>query len=402
MSLDRSSSRAKPLFFAGLAAVYILLFFLLRRTPFFDVTDQHNDRLFSADDVYYATEFFSAELDDSPRIIKHPLLIVIGCALTRLERLVFGAISIRRHYELIVLGQMLCSVAAVICLDALLEKRYGVDRLKALMLCAIYACSFSTLFYTFTAESYILSSLLLLLAFTYAPKNMPITVLLGVLTAGVTITNAFLWALIVVFSGNNRKKTLLTLLLGGLCFCAAVAVLPIRHAFFGNIFSGALNSAKNYSDHYSILEMLRRGFFIFFGSTTFWLDTADSSPFGDFQGDALSFLPSAPGLTVAAMVLWCALLLCGIARARKDRLLAAPLSVLLFSVLLHGVIGYGIKEGFLYSLHHFSAQILIIGLAVRGERKKTIWADILLAAFLLAVLTLNLPGYRELAAFLNR
>ncbi len=41
---------------------------------------------FSADDVYYVNNFFSTEMDTSLRIIKHPLLIVLGWLLTLTER----------------------------------------------------------------------------------------------------------------------------------------------------------------------------------------------------------------------------------------------------------------------------------------------------------------------------
>ena len=58
--------------FAFLCALYILLFVLLCQTPLYSIEGAHNDRLFSADDIYYTNYFFSTTMDESPRIVKHP------------------------------------------------------------------------------------------------------------------------------------------------------------------------------------------------------------------------------------------------------------------------------------------------------------------------------------------
>lgn len=393
------------LFFAGLAAIYGLIFLYLCQTPFFDVTNAHNDRLFSADDVYYVKHFYASVMDDSVRIIKHPLLVVFGWLFTRLEGLVFGAISLKRHYALIVCFQLCLSLLSTFYLERILRRQYGMRQRRVFLLCAIYALAFSTLFYTFVAESYIISSLLLLMTFYYARRqNAPMTVLLGVLAAGTTITNAFLWAIIAWLADpGSRKRRLAILFLSGICFCIVVALSPARDIFYANIISSGLGSAHNYSDHFGLLETLTRVFFIFFGSTAFYLHTALQSPFGDFAGDALSFLPSASFPIGLAALVWLVFLIWSTIRARKDPLLRAPLGVLGFNLLLHGVIQYGLKEGFLYSLHHLPAQILIIALAVRPEtpERPARITEGMLWCYLVCEVVLNIPGYLELIQFIS-
>ena len=214
-------------FFAGLAAIYAVIFLLLWDTPFYDVGNAHNDRLFSADDVYYSTGFFSTQMDTSPRIIKHPLLVVFGWIFTSLERLVFGVISYRSHYALIVAMQMCASVLSAIYLERILRTQYGLGQRQSLMACSIYAFAFSTLFYTFVAESYILSALFIIMTFYYSRRqNTPVTVILGVFTAGVTITNAIIWAIIVASSGGGWKRRIATLTMGGAAFCFVTLIMP--------------------------------------------------------------------------------------------------------------------------------------------------------------------------------
>lgn len=398
------------LFFGALALVYGSIFLLLCRTPLYDFTSTrgaHNDFLFSSDDVYYVSSFFSTTMDTSLRVIKHPLLVVIGWLCTCAEQLVLGGISLKRHYELIVMVQLCISLLSTFYLYRILEEHYKLERRWALLLCAIYALAFSTLFFTFIAEHFILSALLLIMSFYYAKSRKTwLLVLLGALTAGITITNAALWAAIVWFSGEptaaDRRRRMLTLFLGGACFCVMVALSPARTIFFQNIIDGGMNSFHSYGDHYGFWDSVRRTFFAFFGSTFFYLDTAAASPFGDFAGHALSFLPSASAPITAAMVLWVILLGWGAVQGRRNQLLWVPLAVLLCNLTLHGLFQYGLKEGFLYSLHHLPAQLLIAALALRPdtEPRLRLAAGRALAVFLACVILLNLPGYGTLAQFI--
>ena len=403
---ERRQRIQRVVFFLCLAAVYAGIFFLLCRTPFYDVTGQHNDRLFSADDVYCATEFYSAQMDDSARIIKHPLFIVFGSLFTQAEGLVFGTISVKSHYKVIVAFQIVVSLLSSVYLERILRRQYGLEQRRALLLCAVYALAFSTLFYTFVAETYILSALVLLMSFYYAREgNGPVTVLLGVCAAGVTITNAALWAVIVWLADpGSRRRRVALLALGGAAFCAVTALLPVGNFFFSKIISGGLSSAESFRDQFSPLETLVRTFFIFFGSTAFYLDTVQATPFGDYPGDALSFLPSASWPIVVLALLWVGLLVWAGIRGWKSPLLWAPLGVLGCNLLLHGAVQYGLKEGFLYSLHHLPAQILLMALALRREPAETErrWPEVLLWCYVVGEVVCNLPGYLELAQFITR
>lgn len=383
-------------FFAAVSVLYLLIFIFLTQNGLYRIENAHNDRLFSADDIYYVNRFFSVTRDTSLRIIKHPLLIVFGWFWTLVERALLGAVSLETHYCLIVGGQILLTLAAIYVLDRIFETQYGLKSGHALLLCGIYALSFSVLFFAFVAESYALSALLLLLSFYFARRgNFPVTVLLGALCAGVTVTNGALWAAIVLLSGGKRRQRLAAIVAGAGLFFALVALSPVRGVFFTKLVSGGLNSARNYSDHFGIFTALRYIFFAFFGSTGFVLHMQAQSPFGDFAGDAVSFVPSASFPVVLAAALFLSLLVWAAAGHRRDRLLYAPLAVLALNLLLHGVVQYGLKEAFLYSLHHYPAQLLIAGLLLR-EKRTARPASVLLSVYLLCLIGLNVQGYVNL------
>lgn len=389
-------------FFAVVSLAYAAVFVFLARSGLYRIENAHNDRLFSADDVYYVNNFFSTEMDTSLRIIKHPLLIVLGWLLTLTERGLLGAVSLQTHYMLIVGGQCLMTLGTIYVLDRILETQYRMETGCALLLCGIYAASFSVLFFCFVGESYALSALILALSFYLARRgNGPVTALLGALAAGTTVTNGVLWAAIVLLSGGSRKKRLLTLATGTALFFVLVAVFPVRTVFFQRLISGGLNSARNYSDHFGVFQALRSVFFAFFGSTGFVLDTQMQSPFGDFVGDALSFVPSAPWAVTAAALGFFALLVWACVAHRRDRRLYAPLAVLALNLLLHGVLQYGLKEAFLYSLHHYPAQMLIAGLLLCGKKREKRIALPLLCAYGVCLLVMNVPGYVNLIRFLR-
>ena len=388
-------------FFAAVSVLYLVLFILLTRTGLYQVENAHNDRLFSADDIYYVNSFFSVERDVSLRIIKHPLLIVLGWLWTLVERALLGAVPLETHYCLIVGGQLLLTLATIYVLDCIFETQYELKPRFALLLCGIYALSFSVLFFTFIAESYALSALLLVLSFYFARrKNLPVTVLLGALCAGVTVTNGVLWAAIVLLSGGRFKKRLAALAAGTALFFALTAISPVRGVFFTKLLSGGLNSAKNYSDHFDFFTALRYSFFAFFGSTGFVLRMQAQSPFGDFVGDAVSFVPSASWPVALAAAEFAALLVWSAVKYRRDRLLYAPLAVLALNLLLHGLMQYGLKEAFLYSLHHYPAQLLIVGLLLR-EKRTARPVGVLLGVYLLCLILLNLQGYVNLFQLLR-
>lgn len=391
------------IFFAGVSLLYAAVFALLAAKGLYRIENAHNDRLFSADDIYYVKNFFSAEMDASLRIIKHPLLVVFGWLLTLLERAVLGEVGVQTHYLLIVAVQCAATLGTVYVLDRIFETQYRMKTGSALLLCGIYAASFSVLFFCFVGESYALSALLITLSFYQARRgNTPAVVLLGALAAGTTVTNGVLWAAIVLLSGGSWKRRLLTLAGGTVLFFALVAAFPVRTVFFRNFISGSCSSVRNYSDHFGPFSALRYVFYAFFGSTSFVIDVQMQSPFGEFVGDALSFVPSAPWPITAAALAFLGLLVWAIAAHRHDRRLYAPLAVLALNLLLHGVLQYGLKEAFLYSLHHYPAQLLIVGLLLAGKTRENRVAFPLLCGYGLCILTLNLPGYLGLLRFLGR
>ena len=369
---SRSTTNRLPIMitFVVIILAYIFCFAGFITEGVYDITPStNNDRFFSMDDSYYVNKIYSTKLDDTGRIVKHPLLIAGAHYATQAEHLILGDISIKNHYIIIVIFQILISFLGIYYLYKILDKKYHLSNLAISILLLIYALSCSNLLYTFIVESYILSGTILILSYwCLLEKKFKSLFVLGILAGGVTITNFALWALMVLFLNDTLRTKLKVIVSSGVGLLITIAVLPIRGVFFTNVFKVFISSPQNYADKFDLLTAGKMGYYSLFGSTYMFIDTVNKSPFGEYAGKAISFVASAPTWMFAAMCVWVAGLIAAIIIGcyNKDKLLLIPMAVLMFSLVLHVLIQYGLKESFLYSLHHSFAQILIIGYLFKG------------------------------------
>jgi len=362
--------------------IVIILVFLVIYGTFFGVLqdrglyritpDTHNDRFFSMDDSYYVQNFYAFKPDDTGRVVKHPLLVAFAHYFTLAERAILGEKTLEHHYMLIILFQIMVQVLALACLYKTLTVHYKLKEWHAILLTAIYGLSCASLLFTLIAESYVFSGALLIFTQWFILQKKPVpVVIMGILLGGVTITNIFIWGLMVLFYEDKFYKRAVLGAVGVFGLLLAIYLLPVREVFYSQVFHVFQSSPANYRDKFSLLSCARYGFYAIFGSTWFFIDTVNTSPFGQFPGSAVSFIPSAPWYLTILIGVWALVLLVGVIFLRKDRLLMSPFVVILFNVGLHVVIQYGLKEGSLYSLHHAFAQILLMACWLRPRKKRS-------------------------------
>lgn len=347
--------------------IYGTLFAVLQGQGLYRITPEtHNDRFFSMDDSYYVQHFYSTKVDDTGRVVKHPLLVAFAHYFTVAERAILGEKTLEHHYMLIILLQILVQVLGVACLYKILTMHYRLREWHAVLLTAIYGLSCASLLFTLIAESYVFSGALLIFTQWFILERKPVpVVIMGILLGGVTITNIFIWGLMVLLYEDKFLNRVIIGISGVFGLLLAIFLLPVRDVFYSQVFHVFYSSPANYRDSFPILTCARYGFYALFGSTWFFIDTVNTSPFGQFPGSAVSFIPSAPWYLTLIIGLWAMALLLGVILLKKDRLLLSPFLVLLFNGGLHVVIQYGLKEASLYSLHHAFAQILLMACWLR-------------------------------------
>ncbi len=413
----RRESRYLACFVAVCLVFYITVLCLLNSIGIYNINkNSNNDRFFSLDDVYYSVNIYSIHMESSLRVVKHPLFMVFGNIFTYCEKALLGNIGINSHYLLIIVLQIMVQILALIYLFKILREFYRLDMKYVFLLLAIYAFSVSAFIFTFFAESYIFSGAALIMSYYFIlKKNVPVSILLGVIVTGITITNFVIWAIMVMLLVGGVKRKVTMLAASAAILTVLVSVFPVGRIFFKNFFHVFGSSPRNYSDNFDLYGMAIRTIYSIFGTTVFYVDTVNQSPFGEYIGKAVSFVPSSNIPIFLMILLWIGLLAYSAIKNFRSRLLLAPLAILVFNLLLHGIRQYGLKEAFLYSLHHFFAQILMVAavfspaghnaanrLAERlpveevlqeTRARRVIFA--LLLVFFAGEIVLNLKGYIE-------
>ena len=390
--------------------VYTGLLLLLNGAGIYEIGEgTNNDRFFSMDDVYYITRIYSPDMDTSLRIVKHPLFIVFGNITARLFNALWENPGYPSTYILVIVLQIFLQLLALIYLYKILSEFYRPGNRVILILLAIYAFSVSSLAFTLIAESYIFSGAALIMSYYYLlKKNTAAAIILGIITAGITITNFAVWVIMAVLLTEGRKRKLLIVSVTTSAFVLTITITPASLLFFNNFLTVMVSSPGNYSDSFDLYAVIVRCLYSFFGSTVFFIDTIKESPFGQFPGRAISFLPGSGGLIPALMLLWAGLLIYSAVLNLRNRLLYVPMAVLAFNLVLHGVLQYGLKEAFLYSLHHFFAQALIIASVFLPDGKNALKVKkpasallALLVFFFAGEILLNAAGYMEFYAYIS-
>ncbi len=200
------------------------------------------------------------------------------------------------------------------------------------------------------------------------------------------------------------RSRMLELFAAGAAFCGCVALLPVRSVFFTSLFSGALGSVHNYACSFPFPEVIVWVFYMFFCVPFLCIDMEYLTPFGCYPGDAISFIPSSSLLPLIVGLIWLSLLIYAAVKCRRCVFSKPLYGVIAFNLVLHGAIQYGLKEGFLYCLHHMPAQVLLAALLLRPKEGKTAnrVATVVFTLLLASEIFCNYPGYMEMIAFLMR
>ncbi len=410
--MPKKEKRGLFTFLALFFMLYMVCFYAVQQGGTYAITSTtHNDRFFSMDDAYYVQNFYSVKWEDTGRVVKHPLFVAFAHYAAVAESMILGEVSVELHYLFVIMGQVLAQTVSLFFLFKILYDHYRLNFLKSALLTGLYGLSCSSLLFMLVAESYAYSGLVLILAWWCILNKKPTgTVITGILAGGITITNFFIWALMALFYGLDfslkdgpaAKRKLLNLFIknslrigaAGVGLLVTIALLPLRQAFFGQL-QVFRSSPANYRDAFPLFEAVKNVFYTLFGSPLQYIDTVNQTPFGAYPGTAVSFVPSAGLVQSAFIAIWIALLAIGAFYGfKKGRLAWAPLAVLAFNLGLHGFIQYGLKEGFLYSLHHLFAQILLAAMALHPENPRAVryGAIIFTSAYFAFIIFINYMG----------
>jgi|GEM_PF-5404475 len=342
-----------------------------------------SDRFYSYDDVYYATKVFNSKSTKKYDLVyssvKHPLFTFGANKFTQMENIVLPNITESGHFYNLVVIQIAVSLVGIIFLYLILRDIFNLKVYLAILLSIIYIFANCVIISTLTVESFVYSSTLLISSYYFiSKKRWIISGILGLLVMGTTLTNIAIWGILVIFLNgkdlNSIIKMIIAFLLTTIVVALGIYIIEGDYLIFiiQNTFGIAMENAERFTVDSSFIMILKRGFYYLFTSGFFYIDTINTNQSGYNVGNAISFVPAANlWITSISVIMYLVLIILIIKKLRKgyDKNIVACLIVLLFNIVLHVVIGFGLIEAFLYTPHFIFSIILLIGLMLKEHEQ---------------------------------
>lgn len=335
---------------------------------------QLNDRFYSYDDMYYGEFVFNADASVKNELlysaVKHPLLLIVSNDFTKLEKIIFPKITFENHYFLIVCLQIIFSIIGAVFLFKIFNEIIGLKEHISLLFSLIYIFSNCILISTILLESFAYSSTLLIMSYYFISKNKYIASgILGTLIIGTTITNIFIWLIMVLVLSKDIKEISKNIIPCVLFILILIIIIYIFHnnyflKIYKNFFNIVIENVESYTIDFSLFEKIKSSFYFLFVSALFYINITYNNQLGEDIGKAISFIPSANFIITGISLLLVTLLLYFTFKSikdHKDKNVICCILILIYNIILHSCFSFGLNEAFLYTPHFFFSILIMMG-----------------------------------------
>ena len=349
------------------------------------------DDMFYARDVYNSSENYT---DDKYHLVKHPLFDIYAKVFSYVEDYLFDNDE-TDHYFHIVVFQILVNVIGILYLYKILREQLNIRNIWCFILLTIYELATVTLLGTLVIDSFIFSATLLIMSYYYLAKQKIIpSIIIGILTAGVTITNSIPFALMTLILIKDRKKILKIGLgcIGGLLLISLI--LPYRDIIYNNLLLTANTNMERYAQNQDIVTFLKMAFYNIITSPLFFINLMHTKVDGL---DYVTFDLSSGRAIIITTIIFFMLIFYNIIKYRKDRNVIALVSIFAYNMILHIIIRFGLHVGTIYGLHFLFSEILMFayGFKIKNKILKNCFIGFSIV-FLMVQIRYNIYGLLEM------
>ena len=377
--------------------LYTLAYFIKTKTNFYSENlTYRNLNVLEYDDIYHARKIYDTNQDYEKMvgtIIKHPFINVWGQLIASIENMIFNNDNHTDHYFHIVVLQILLNLVGVFYLYKILTEHLKLKSKWCFITLTIYEVATVTLLGTLIIDSFIVSATLLIMSYYYlAKQKIAVSCILGILTAGLCITNSVAFAIMAIFLLKDKKDIIRVGIICILGLLAIMICLPYNDYFFSNFFTEISNQVNDYAiEQDSVSLYLKKIFYFILSSPIFFLDI-NYIALEDFN--YLKFELHSEVFVIIATGLFFICLFYNLVKNIKNRNMIAATSIVLYNLFLHAVIKFGLDDGTIYGLHYLFAEILMLsfGINIKNKILKTIFIGILLI-ILLTQIAYNMEGF---------
>lgn len=356
------------------------------------------DNVLSYDDIFYSKSIYTSEKkyeSTVSTIVKHPFMRVIGHGFVIVENALFSNMNKTDHYFHIVVFQIIINLIGVIYLYKILREQFKLKNRWCLLLLTIYEMATVAILGTLIVETFLISGTLLIMSYYYLSKQKKVaSIIIGILTTGVTVTNCIPFALMAIFLLKDKKDILKVGVSCAIGFMTINLMLPYREILFSNFINMVENNANKYSKEQTGITYINMILYNLIISPIFFIKQIHIMQKGL---DLVTFdLMSSKIVGIMTMLFFIGIIY-NIIKNRKNRNMLAALVVFIYNMILHGVVKFGLYEGTIYGLHFLFAEILMFAFGFNNKDKKIKYTFIIFAIIMLLVqIRYNMKGLLEL------
>ncbi|ASL67685.1 DUF6080 domain-containing protein [Bacillus cereus] len=337
------------------------------------------DMYFSFDQGYYILSFFLAKIPIADEVLfRHPFLNF----LTEEIATVVSSLGVKNVVQGIIFFQAFLSTISVVMIYMLCCK-ICKNVIVSFLLAVMYGFSATMLVITWTPESFVYANFtLVLMCFVCYPfiigekeakagfsvANM----LLAIGITGVTLTNSFMWFLGSVMSYKTLKKRIIWTGISIIVVVLLFALVIIEN----NIsLIDVINTNIKFTEKQGFSEEYVGSKYIL----AFHLVLGSSFIFGPFsevtlrQGEQFAQLNMLPSHTmigwIAIVSVYAFIIVAVWKNFRKEPFVRFLSFCLLFNIVLHGIVGFGASEAFIYGAHMVFTIPLLLAYGFKVMRR---------------------------------
>ena len=357
--------------------VFIILFTLAsiikNKTNFYseDLTFRWKNVL-SYDDMLYSRDIYTVNQNYEEKVMHmciHPFFDFMAQGVATIENMIFTNNNPTDHYYHIVLFQKLINLIGVFYLYKILREELGLKKIWCFLTITIYEIATVTLLGTFIIESFLISGTLLILSYYYLSKQkLIISTILGILVAGMCITNSIAFAIMAIFLLKDKKNILKVGVSCVVVFLLVMLILPYREYIFESFFNSIKTQKDTYTLDYGLVEFIKMAFYYIGASPIFFLNSIHIvTPAKGL--DYFIFDLSSSKLVMIATIMFFIFILYNVIRNIKDRNMLAAFGVFVYNMFIHVILRFGLYEGTIYGLHYLFAEILMFAFGFKIKNK---------------------------------
>jgi len=375
-------------------------------------TEKHyvNDRFYSYDDIYYAKQIFN--IDDTHKqktlysSVKHPLLTVAANKISKVEKVINEDVTFNEHFFLIVCLQIITSIVGIVFLFKILKNIFNLKEHIAVMLSILYLLTNCIIISTLLVESFIYSATLLIMSYYFlSKKNYIISGILGVLIFGITVTNVIIFGIMAIFLiGKDYRglfKVLVSFLITTIIICLLLWCFEKDYfvILIQNFFNIVQKNADSFIIEKTLITSLKEIFYFILTSGIFYIDITNNNQIGTALNNAISFIPSANLFITLFMCTAVIGVIIGLIKVLKkgyNKNILACVSIVLFNIILHGIIGFGSGESFLYTPHYIFALVLMLAILAKEFERHEKQVMIIIFVIISSQLLINFQSIADI------